>query len=139
MAAAPSQDYTEFEGNLWFTGSEVNNDATTQVIACEDFTVTATDDVSITATDDMHLLQGSTDSVVNLGTAAYAADINVFDPSVIAPQMPVVEYDLPAGARRLVQKSDGIAATVVNGAIVLRDGVATGNLPGQLIRGPLAG
>ena len=69
----------------------------------------------------------------------YAADINVFDPATIAPRMPVVSNDLPAGARRLVQKSDGIAATVVNGQVVLRDSEPTGALPGRLLRGPLAG
>ena len=47
--------------------------------------------------------------------------------------------DLPGGARRLVQKADGIAATIVNGAVTLRDGEATGALPGHVIKGPLAG
>ena len=69
----------------------------------------------------------------------YLADINVFDAATVAPRMPVVKYDLPAGARRLVQKSDGIKATVVNGRVVLRDSEPTGALPGSLLRGPLAG
>jgi len=47
-------------------------------------------------------------------------------------------HDLPAGARRLVQKARGFSATVVNGEVVLRDGKPTGALPGQLLRGPLA-
>ncbi len=67
-----------------------------------------------------------------------AADLLVFDPETIAPEMPEVVRDLPAGARRLVQRSRGIAATVVNGEVVLRDGKPTGALPGQLLRGPLA-
>ena len=46
--------------------------------------------------------------------------------------------DLPAGARRLIQRTRGIAATVVNGEVLLRDGKHTGALPGQLLRGPLA-
>ena len=41
--------------------------------------------------------------------------------------------DLPAGARRLMQRTRGIAATVVNGEVVLRDGKHTGALPGQLL------
>jgi N-acyl-D-amino-acid deacylase len=49
--------------------------------------------------------------------------------------MPEVVHDLPAGARRLVQRSQGIAATIVNGEVVLRDGKPTGALPGQLLRG----
>jgi len=68
----------------------------------------------------------------------FAADLVVFDPDTIAPEMPDVVNDLPAGARRLVQRARGIAATVVNGETVLRDGKPTGALPGQLLRGPLA-
>jgi len=62
------------------------------------------------------------------------ADMLVFDPETIAPEMPEVVRDLPAGARRLTQRSRGIAATVVNGEVVLRDGKPTGALPGQLLR-----
>jgi len=53
-------------------------------------------------------------------------------------RMPEVVDDLPSGARRLVQRTRGIAATVVNGEVLLRDGKHTGALPGQLLRGPLA-
>ena len=67
-----------------------------------------------------------------------AADLLVFDPDTIGPEMPEVVNDLPAGARRLVQRARGIAATVVNGEIVLRDGKHTGALPGRLLRGPCA-
>jgi N-acyl-D-aspartate/D-glutamate deacylase len=67
-----------------------------------------------------------------------AADLIVFDPETIAPAMPEVVYDLPAGARRLVQRARGIAATVVNGELLMRDGKHTGALPGQLLRGPAA-
>jgi N-acyl-D-aspartate/D-glutamate deacylase len=67
-----------------------------------------------------------------------AADLIVFDPATVAPEMPEVVHDLPAGARRLVQRSRGFAASVVNGEIVLRDGKPTGALPGRLLRGPLA-
>jgi len=67
-----------------------------------------------------------------------AADVLVFDPETVGAEMPEVVHDLPAGARRLVQRARGIAATVVNGDIVLRDGKPTGALPGQLLRGPLA-
>jgi len=66
-----------------------------------------------------------------------AADIVVFDPDRIEATMPEVVDDLPAGARRLVQRSQGMAATVVNGQILLRDGKHTGALPGRLLRGPL--
>jgi N-acyl-D-aspartate/D-glutamate deacylase len=66
------------------------------------------------------------------------ADVVVFNPDTIAPMLPELAYDLPAGARRLKQKATGIMATVVNGEVVLRNNEHTGALPGQLLRGPLA-
>jgi N-acyl-D-aspartate/D-glutamate deacylase len=66
------------------------------------------------------------------------ADINVFDPDRIAPTMPVIVHDLPANQPRILQKAEGIAATLVAGEIVHRDGEHTGALPGRLLRGPLA-
>ena len=66
------------------------------------------------------------------------ADLLVFDPATLSPLMPEVVHDLPAGAKRLVQKSRGILATIVNGEVLLEDGVPTGALPGRLARGPLA-
>jgi N-acyl-D-aspartate/D-glutamate deacylase len=68
-----------------------------------------------------------------------AADLVVFDPDTVGAEMPEVVDDLPAGARRLVQRARGIAATVVNGEVLLRGGQHTGALPGRLLRGPLAG
>jgi len=67
-----------------------------------------------------------------------AADLVVFDPDAISAEMPEVVDDLPAGERRLIQRARGVAATVVNGEVLLRDGKHTGALPGQLLRGPLA-
>jgi N-acyl-D-aspartate/D-glutamate deacylase len=66
-----------------------------------------------------------------------AADMVVFDPDTIVAEMPEVVDDLPAGARRLVQRARGMKATVVNGEVLLRDGKHTGALPGRLLRGPL--
>jgi len=66
------------------------------------------------------------------------ADITIFDPDTISPTMPTVEHDLPAGARRLKQKSAGIKATIVNGEVLMRDNEHSGALPGKLLRGPLA-
>lgn len=68
-----------------------------------------------------------------------AADLVIFDPLTVKPRMPEVRNDLPAGARRLFQGSEGVAATIVNGKIVLRDGVPTGNLPGRLLRASIPG
>jgi N-acyl-D-amino-acid deacylase len=68
--------------------------------------------------------------------AGYRADLVLFDEGRVRPAMPRVETDLPGGARRLVQKAEGIVATVVNGQVTLENGTPTGNLPGVLLRGP---
>jgi N-acyl-D-amino-acid deacylase len=68
----------------------------------------------------------------------YAADLVVFDEDRIRPRLPTVEQDLPGGARRLVQKADGIAATIVNGTIAMENGETTGNHAGRVLKGPLA-
>jgi len=67
------------------------------------------------------------------------ADINVFDPDRVAPAMPTVVHDLPAGEKRIEQRSVGFLATLVAGQVIIDDGVPTGARPGRLIRGPLAG
>ena len=66
----------------------------------------------------------------------YKADLVLFDEVRVQPAMPSVETDLPGGARRLVQKAEGIAAVVVNGQVTLENGDATGRMPGALLRGP---
>jgi N-acyl-D-aspartate/D-glutamate deacylase len=68
--------------------------------------------------------------------AGYRADLVLFDAARVRPAMPTVESDLPGGARRLVQKAEGIAATIVNGEVTLENGKPTGRLPGALLRGP---
>src|SRR5580658_3663752 len=45
--------------------------------------------------------------------------------------------DLPGGARRLVQKADGITATIVNGVVAIENGQVTGNSGGQVLKGRL--
>lgn len=66
----------------------------------------------------------------------YRADLNLFDPARLRLHAPQVVHDLPSGGRRLVQRADGYAATVVGGTVVYRDGLPTGALPGRLVRGP---
>src|SRR5438270_12637928 len=68
--------------------------------------------------------------------SGYKADLVLFDEARVKPAMPTVETDLPGGARRLVQKAEGIIATIVNGHVTLENGEPTGNLPGELLRGP---
>lgn len=66
------------------------------------------------------------------------ADLVVFDPDTIVQDMPELINDLPAGAPRLKQTATGISTTVVNGEVLLENNEHTGNLPGRLVRGPLA-
>jgi len=62
------------------------------------------------------------------------ADINVLDYDAMKLRAPEVVYDLPAGGRRLIQRTEGFDATIVSGAVVYRNGEATGALPGRLVR-----
>jgi N-acyl-D-aspartate/D-glutamate deacylase len=66
----------------------------------------------------------------------YAADLAVFDPNTIAACEPEWADDYPAGMGRLIQRSVGMHYTVVNGKVICEDGKLTGELPGQVLRGP---
>jgi len=63
------------------------------------------------------------------------ADINVIDFDHLSLDRPEMVVDLPAGGRRLMQKARGYRATIKAGQVTYRDGVATGALPGGLVRG----
>tara|TARA_R110002073_G_scaffold263764_3_gene426825 strand:- start:763 stop:2001 length:1239 start_codon:yes stop_codon:yes gene_type:complete len=65
----------------------------------------------------------------------YRADINVIDRDHLKLHRPEMQYDLPLGSGRLVQKADGYIATIVAGEITYRNGEPTGRLPGRLVRG----
>ena len=67
--------------------------------------------------------------------AGMKADINILDYDNMRLRSPEIVYDLPAGGKRLVQRTDGFDATIVSGAVVYWRGEATGALPGRLIRG----
>jgi N-acyl-D-aspartate/D-glutamate deacylase len=62
------------------------------------------------------------------------ADINVVDMSRLALPRPVMQRDLPAGGRRLVQRAEGYLATLVGGVPITEGGELTGARPGQLVR-----
>jgi N-acyl-D-aspartate/D-glutamate deacylase len=66
--------------------------------------------------------------------AGMVADVNVFDPATVGPAVPTLVDDLPAGGRRLEQRSHGFRCTLVNGQVTLRDGDPTGATPGRLLR-----
>src|SRR5262245_56120070 len=66
-----------------------------------------------------------------------AADVVVYDLAELAvdpPWVGNVEYDLPAGEWRRVQRAVGYNAIVVNGEITFEAGECTGATPGKLLR-----
>ncbi len=65
----------------------------------------------------------------------YKADLNVIDMARLHLYAPRTKHDLPANGKRLSQKADGYEATIVSGKVTYRNGVATGELPGRLVRG----
>ena len=64
----------------------------------------------------------------------YLADLNVIDTNRLNLSAPKLVADLPAGGTRLVQHAQGYVATLKRGAVTFREGEATGELPGQVIR-----
>jgi N-acyl-D-aspartate/D-glutamate deacylase len=62
-------------------------------------------------------------------------DLNVIDFERLDLKLPHLVFDLPGGARRLVQEADGYVATVVSGEVTLDHGEDTGARPGKLVRG----
>ena len=63
------------------------------------------------------------------------ADLNVLDLARLSLHRPGMQYDLPAGGKRLVQRADGYDATIVSGTVTRRHDEETGALPGRLVRG----
>jgi N-acyl-D-amino-acid deacylase len=67
----------------------------------------------------------------------YAADLVIFDAKTVNSYEPEWANDYPAGSKRLIQRSEGIHYTIVNGTVIHEDGRMSGDLPGQVLRGPL--
>ncbi len=63
------------------------------------------------------------------------ADLNVIDHGALRLEVPEMIHDLPAGGKRLMQRARGYKATIVSGAVTMRDDEPTGALPGRLLRG----
>jgi N-acyl-D-aspartate/D-glutamate deacylase len=72
-------------------------------------------------------------------TPGYRADLNVIDFAELHLERPIVVHDLPAGGKRIVQRSNGYRHTFVHGTEVAHDGEDTGARPGRLLRGFRAG
>ena len=64
------------------------------------------------------------------------ADVNVIDFDRLGVEAPEIVYDLPSGARRLLQRAHGYRHTICRGVVTVTDDAFTGERPGRLIRGP---
>jgi N-acyl-D-amino-acid deacylase len=62
------------------------------------------------------------------------ADVNVFDADALQVGYPTYVNDFPGGAGRLLVRSTGYAATLVNGVVVTEQGELTGARPGRVLR-----
>jgi N-acyl-D-aspartate/D-glutamate deacylase len=65
----------------------------------------------------------------------FKADLNLVDHENLNLRLPEMVHDLPAGARRLIQRADGWKATICSGEVTFEDGEHTDARPGRLIRG----
>jgi N-acyl-D-aspartate/D-glutamate deacylase len=87
----------------------------------------------------VHRLTGDPASLYDLhdrGTLAVGkrADINVIDFDALSVDIPRMQFDLPEGGGRLIQRSRGYLATMVNGVTTRRRDQDTGARPGRLHR-----
>ena len=65
----------------------------------------------------------------------YKADLNLIDYEALSLDAPYMAYDLPAGGKRLIQRSHGYRLTINRGEVTYENGEHTGAKPGRLIRG----
>lgn len=69
----------------------------------------------------------------------YRADLNLIDFERLQLLLPQMVWDLPTGARRMMQRAEGYVATFVAGEQTISNDEATGALPGRLVRGAKRG
>jgi N-acyl-D-aspartate/D-glutamate deacylase len=88
----------------------------------------------------VHKMTGATADLYGLGDRGRllpgkVADLNVIDMDALRLHRPEMVRDLPGGAGRLIQRSEGYLCTVKSGEVVMEHGEHTGVLPGSLLRG----
>ncbi len=87
----------------------------------------------------VHKMTGATSELYGLGDrgtleVGKVGDVNIIDFDALALRRPEWACDLPAGAGRLIQRSDGYLATIKNGSVTFDHGEATDARPGALLR-----
>jgi N-acyl-D-aspartate/D-glutamate deacylase len=65
----------------------------------------------------------------------FKADLNLIELDRLHLRLPELVFDLPGGARRLIQRAEGYEATMVAGEVTFSRGEDTGARPGALVRG----
>lgn len=88
----------------------------------------------------VHRLTGDPASFYGLGDRGVLApgrraDVNLIDLDALSLHYPERVEDLPAGASRLIQRSDGYVETLVCGETIVAAGELTDARPGGLVRG----
>ena len=88
----------------------------------------------------VHRLTADTARLYGLGDRGVVApgmraDLNILDLDRLQLLAPEQVADLPAGATRLIQRSEGYVETIVAGETVVADGELTDARPGALVRG----
>ncbi|MCP4435117.1 MAG: amidohydrolase family protein [Actinomycetia bacterium] len=88
----------------------------------------------------IHKMTGATADLYELGDRGRlqpgkVADLNLIDFDSLALRRPQWVTDLPGGAGRLVQRSEGYLATIKSGEVTMEGGEPTGARPGGLLRG----
>jgi N-acyl-D-aspartate/D-glutamate deacylase len=63
-----------------------------------------------------------------------AGDIAIFDPLTVNTREPEYVQDLPGNETRMIQKAIGVPYTIVNGEVVIDNGVPTAARPGKVLR-----
>ena len=66
----------------------------------------------------------------------FAADVTVFDPKTIKACAPEWAEDYPAATKRLIQRSEGVHYTIVNGKVIFDEGKLSGEMAGHVLRSP---
>ena len=64
----------------------------------------------------------------------YCVDLVLFDPETVGAGEVHSRNDLPGNSERLFAESRGIEGVWVNGTRIVREGTATGALPGRILR-----
>jgi N-acyl-D-amino-acid deacylase len=64
----------------------------------------------------------------------FAADVTVFDPKTIKACAPEWAEDYPAATKRLIQRSEGVHYTIVNGKVIYDEGKLSGEMAGTVLR-----